>query len=54
MKEYTYCIECGDTGIKCFVKAENKEQDISKFICDMKNSFGEKCDPDVKSINIIA
>ena len=52
MKEYTYCIALGDAGIKCFVKAENKEQAISKFISHMKNSFGEQCDPDVKSVNI--
>lgn len=54
MKKYTYCIIYGDTGIKCFVNAENEEQAVSKFMRDMKNNFGEQCEPNVKSVNIVA
>ena len=53
MKEYTYCITWGNTGFESFVDAENEEEAVSKFICNMKFIFGEQCEPDVKSVRFI-
>lgn len=53
MKLNKYCITWGETGIQAFVIARSVEEAIQKLQNDMKNGFGNKCEIDIKSVDII-